>query len=693
MAGAVALATLAGRAFATTESPIGKVLTMLSDLQAKIVAEGEVVQKEYAEFAEWCEDRARNLEHEIKTGQAEVESLKAAIDEETSSIASLTTRVEELAGSIATDESELKAAKEVRAKEQKDFAAEEKELMETIEMIGRAVAVLEREMAKGVPAMVQVKNAGNLLQALSAMVDASMLGSSDAAKLTALVQEAHKTDDADSDPGAPAAAVYESKSGSIVDTLQDLQEKAESQLDEARKKETTSTHNFEMLQQSLQDAMKFAKKDMDEAKKGIAASQEKKSEAEGELETTSKDLAADIETKGTLHHDCMTKAADFEAETKSRGEELKALATAKQVITEAVSGAASFVQVARTSHSDMTVVRMVRGLAHKEGSAALAQLASRMAAVMRQRGGSADPFAKVKSLITDMISKLQAEAEADATKKAYCDKELKETGEKKADKAERIESLTTKIEQAAAKSAKLKEEIAALESSLAALSKSQAEMDKMRMEQKETFTAEKAELEKGLKGLQLALQVLREYYAKDSAHEAAEGSASGIIGLIEVCESDFSKNLAEITAEEEAAVAEYEEMTKANEIEKASHTQDVKYKVKEAKELDKTAAELKADRSNEQSELDAVLEYLATLQDECIAKPEPYEEKVRRREAEIAGLKEALQTLESETALVQRRSSRRALRGVRLQAAWRASGGQRMRSAWQVVALGRDMPL
>jgi len=268
-----------------------------------------------------------------------------------------------------------------------------------------------------------------------------------------------------------------------------------------------------------------------------------------------------------------------------------------------------------------------------------------------------------------MISKLQAEAEADATKKAYCDKELKETGEKKADKAERIESLTTKIEQAAAKSAKLKEEIAALESSLAALSKSQAEMDKMRMEQKETFTAEKAELEKGLKGLQLALQVLREYYAKDSAHEAAEGSASGIIGLIEVCESDFSKNLAEITAEEEAAVAEYEEMTKANEIEKASHTQDVKYKVKEAKELDKTAAELKADRSNEQSELDAVLEYLATLQDECIAKPEPYEEKVRRREAEIAGLKEALQTLESETALVQRHASRRALRGVRLQAA------------------------
>lgn len=94
----------------------------------------------------------------------------------------------------------------------------------------------------------------------------------------------------------------------------------------------------------------------------------------------------------------------------------------------------------------------------------------------------------------------------------------------------------------------------------------------------------------------------------------------------QVCESDFAKNLAEITTEEESAAAEYEDMTKANEIEKAAKDQDVKYKVKEAKELDKTAAELSTDRNGEQAELDAVLEYLAKLQDECIAKPEPFED-------------------------------------------------------------------
>jgi len=48
------------------------------------------------------------------------------------------------------------------------------------------------------------------------------------------------------------------------------------------------------------------------------------------------------------------------------------------------------------------------------------------------------------------------------------------------------------------------------------------------------------------------------------------------------------------------------------------------------------------------------LEYYGKIMDRCIAKPETYEERKKRREAEIAGLKEALATLENETAFVQK---------------------------------------
>merc|ERR1719218_60337 len=147
-------------------------------------------------------------------------------------------------------------------------------------------------------------------------------------------------------------------------------------------------------------------------------------------------------------------------------------------------------------------------------------------------------------MISDMIEKLLAEAEAEATEKAYCDKEMAETEAKKAVKEGTVEKLTTQIDSQNAKSAKLKEEVGTLQKELSELAKAQAEMDKIRAE------------EKGIKGVKLALKVLNEYYAKDGkAHGSADGAGSGIIGLLEVCESDFTKGLAEMTATEQTAAS------------------------------------------------------------------------------------------------------------------------------------------
>merc|ERR1719230_1301660 len=106
-----------------------------------------------------------------------------------------------------------------------------------------------------------------------------------------------------------------------------------------------------------------------------------------------------------------------------------------------------------TDLANFEAVRFVRDLAHKHKFTALAQLATRMAAAMRSshRGGD-DPFAKVKGLIQDMIEKLEKEAEADATEKAFCDKEMHETETKKADKEEAIAKLTTSIDKMTARS-------------------------------------------------------------------------------------------------------------------------------------------------------------------------------------------------------------------------------------------------
>jgi hypothetical protein len=167
--------------------------------------------------------------------------------------------------------------------------------------------------------------------------------------------------------------------------------------------------------------------------------------------------------------------------------------------------------------------------------------------------------------------------------------------------------------------------------------------------------------------------VLRDYYgsaaamiqqpAKPETFKKAEGAGGSIIGILEVCESDFATNLAKEESEEADAVDAYDKTTQENKIATAEKDQGVKYKTQEATALDKAISELSSDRATAQEEHDAVMEYYAKIKDRCIAKPETYEERKQRREAEIAGLKQALNILENETAFVQRKN-RGNMRGV-----------------------------
>merc|ERR1719237_1374129 len=125
--------------------------------------------------------------------------------------------------------------------------------------------------------------------------------------------------------------------------------------------------------------------------------------------------------------------------------------------------------------------------------------------------------------------------------------------------------------------------------------------------------------------------------------------------MLEVAESDFAHDLAEEEKTESDAVEEYETTTEDNKMAKMTKEQDVKYKTAEFKGLDKTISEISGDRQTESTELNAVLEYWSKIKERCVAKPETYEERKARREAEINGLKEALDVLKNEVAFVQRK--------------------------------------
>jgi hypothetical protein len=675
---------------AADANPLGKVIELMDSLTAKITAEGEAEAKAFKEYVEWCDDAAGNLHYEIKTGSKKQEELEAAIGKAASDIEACTSKIEDLSASISADDAELKEATAVREKEVAVFEASEKELVDAIDTLDRAVGILQKEMSKNPASFAQVdtSNLNNVIKSLSAIIDAASFTTQDQKNLVALVQSQQGNEADDEELGAPAASVYKTHSTSIFDVLENLKEKAEGQLADLRKAESATKHNYNMLKQSLEDQIEADTKDMDDEKALKASTEESKAVAEGDLAETVKGLGEDKKSLETASTTCMSVAADHEATVKSRTEELTAIATAKKVLGETTSGAESqsysFVQLAsktvsrlqtRADLANAEVVGLVKKLAKEHHSAALAQLASRIGAVIRYgAAGGEDPFGKVKELITDMITKLESEANSEASEKAYCDEELAKTEAKKSELDSEISKLTSKIDLAAAKSAGLKEDVKELQAELAALSKEQAEMDQIRANEKSNFDTAKAELELGISGVQKALSVLKDYYQGASAfvqngakfdafmqqpaapekHSKASGAGGSIIDILEVVESDFAKNLATEETGEADAVASYEKTTQENKLATTMKSQDVKYKTKEFKGLDKSISELTGDKETTNTELSAVLDYYAKIKERCIAKPETYEERKARREAEITGLKEALSILESETAFMQR---------------------------------------
>jgi predicted nucleic acid-binding Zn-ribbon protein len=669
-------------AYAARTDPLGKVLQLMADLTAKITKEGEEEAKAFSEYVEWCDNAAANLHYEIKTGEAKKEELEATISKCAADIEACSQKISDLSGAIAADEKELAEATAVRAKESSTFEASEKELMDAIDTLDRAVTILQREMSKNPASLAQVdtRNLDSVLKGLSAVINAASFSSKDQATLTALVQQSSESDD--EEPGAPAAAVYKTHSTSIFDVLEDMKEKAEGQLADLRKAESNANHQYNMLKQSLTDEVEADTKDMDEEKSLKASTEEQKAGAEGDLAETTKELKKDKASLEEASTTCMQVAADHEATVKSRTEELTAIATAEKILKETSAGAVeesySFVQLGSKAGSSLQsradlknaeVVNMVKKLARDHHSTALAQLASRIASVIRYGNADGeDVFGKVKGLISDMIAKLEAEAKAEATEKAYCDEEMSKTESKKGELEGVISKLTSKIDLAAAKSAELKEEVKSLQAELATLAKQQMEMDSIRAEEKAAYDNAKADLELGISGVQKALGVLKDYYgagagdfdafmqqpAKPKLHTKASGAGGSIIDILEVVESDFTKNLAAEETQEADAIAVYEKTTQDNKLATTMKSQDVKYKTQEYKGLDKSISELSGDRDTTNTELSAVLEYYAKLKERCIAKPETYEERKARREAEIEGLKQALEILENETAFMQR---------------------------------------
>jgi hypothetical protein len=668
-------------------NPMNKVFELMDDCAAKVKADGEAEAKAYKEYFDWCDETATALGFDIKGSSGSKEKLEATIGKLTSDISVGTTKVEDLTAAIAADEADLKAATKVRGKEAADFASAEAELVDGVNFLAKAIGYLQREREQGslgaaALAQIDTSSLSKTTQALSTVMAAAGMTGEDRGKLKAFLQS--QDDDDDDETGAPTAANYAMKQTiPIEDILQGMKDKADAELADLRNAEAEAHHSFSMLKGSLEAKIAADSKDLSDEKTGTAAAEQAKAEAEGDLSVATKDLDTASKALATTHSDCLTVAADHEASITARAGELKVIAEAKKILEEstgaAVSQSYSFFQIkSSTDLKSNEIVVAIQKLAKENKSVKLAQLASKITSVFTYGGD--DIFAKVKEMIEQDIAEIEKAMAEDATEKAYCDEEMAKTEAKKVELDEDIAALTAKIDKAASQSASVKESVAEAQESLVAIAKNQVELDDIRREQNADYKKAKADLEAGISGVEKALAVLRDYYgagsaaliqqdsdwsasmmqqpAKPVSHSKSTGGASGIIAILELCESDFSKDLAGEESAESDAQESYDKQTQENKVQKTMKEQDVKYKTQEFKSLDAEIAELTSDQRTVGKEHEAVMEYYTKLKGRCIAKPSTFEERKARREEEIAGLKETLAALDEEVAFAQVRKRR-----------------------------------
>merc|ERR1719375_1161653 len=412
----------------------------------------------------------------------------------------------------------------------------------------------------------------------------------------------------------------------------------------------------DMLIQDLTGQIEQDTAARDEKTETKAKKMELKAEAESTLADTIATRDDDMKYLEDLKATCAQKASDFESRQQLRGEEIEAIQKAIDIISSPeVSGAADehlpgLIQTKKTGLMQLRadgrsplqdrVATYLRAQAHTLNSRVLSALAVRV---------GADPFKKVKKMIKDLITRLLEEANEEAEHKAWCDAELATNEKTRTEKTEAVENLHAEIDELQASIAQLSEEITELTKAVAEIDAAVAKATAIREEEKAKNTVTIKDSQDAQTAVAQALSVLKEFYAKaaeatsfvqqpevfDEPYKGMGSENGGVVGMIEVIQSDFARLESETSAAEAEAQKQYDEFMSDSSVDKAQKTATINHKTGKKQNDEKMLQEKKTDLDGMQKELDASNAYYEKLKPSCVDAGVSYEDRVARRKEEI----------------------------------------------------------
>jgi peptidoglycan hydrolase CwlO-like protein len=668
--GAMQLAILfmaAGFAQAAENNGVAKVIELLRNLQTKSQRDMNEEEIGFNKFMQWSSDTIDDRNKRIADYKEQTEQLQANIDADLGAISELSDSITEKVKVVTSADQDKAQRIKQRESDKVEYDAEYKDLSESCDALARALVVIKRHLA-------DVKQVGSLAQVSKAIKDVRSLSllTPEASSMLTTFMDQEENDDKPEFKFQDKANAYEFQSHGIIAMLEKLQKEFEDQRNKVAKAEMNAKHSHAMMVQELSDRIRYSSNEKDRLI-GEKASKEK---SVGENKAALGNAQDMLSQNEKYLRDTMSlrdqKSKEYPVRRELRENEQKALTKALDIMVD-MQGQLGLIQHSKVSLMQVQNVRHKQSgtpakamqyllrIAHQLHSDNLSQLTERV---------NDGPFEKVKKMIYDMINKLKDQANDEASHKGWCDAEMQTNEQQRGDKEREMDKLTARRDTLNGDISQWTEDVATLNQEIAKTEKARAEAENTRREEKQENTVAIRDASDAQFACGRAIGVLQEFYSKakgatalltmaqqqddpsedapetwDSVNAGFQDSNHGVVAILEVIQKDFAQTEAEIQASEAENQAIYDRFMMDSERDVKVAKRNVENKTRNLASAKKDLVQTEENLKNTEQELWAANKYHQKLIPACVHKPQTYEERVAKREAEISALKEALRIL------------------------------------------------
>merc|ERR1719192_2026186 len=387
----------------STENPIRRVVKLLQKMQKSVEAEGQEEKELFEEFMCYCKTGTNDLTKSIDAAENKIPQVSSALEKAEAEKTQLEKDLVQHKANVADAKKTVATATALREKEAAAFAKESSDLKTNIAALGKATAAIEGGMAGS---FLQNAAAAAVLRRIT--LDADM-SSPDREMLSAFLSQGQG---------------YVPASGEIVGILKQLKDTMEKTLAEVTATEEEALKTFADLMAAKTKEVEANTAAIESKLERVAQVGLEITEMKEDIDDTAKALAEDKKFLAELAKGCSTKEAEWAERTKTRADEILAIADTIKILNDddaldlfkKTLPSASFIQT-----QGSTRILRRRALAVLDQARAKRKIPEpRLDFIaLALQGKSGGTFDKVIGMIDEMVAILAEEQKADDEKKVY----------------------------------------------------------------------------------------------------------------------------------------------------------------------------------------------------------------------------------------------------------------------------------